>query len=116
MARPRKNESEKRTVQVNIRLTSCENQRVTELAKSAGITSANLIRQKFFSGRFPVVKHSPIEIDLYRELHKIGVNLNQATHRINRNEFPGEYLSILIQLSRNVNHAIKLLVDDGRSG
>ncbi|NIG52507.1 plasmid mobilization relaxosome protein MobC [Chitinophaga sp. Cy-1792] len=116
MARPRKNESEKRVVQVNIRLTSCENQRVNELAKSVGITPANLIRQKLFAGRFPPVKHSPIEIDLYRELHRIGVNLNQATHRINRNELPGEYLSILIQVSKTVNQAIKLLVNDRRSG
>ncbi|MFB6455893.1 plasmid mobilization relaxosome protein MobC [Chitinophaga sp. Hz27] len=116
MARPRKKESEKRVVQVNIRLTFSENQRVNDLAKAVGITPANLIRQKLFAGKFPPIKHSPIEIDLYRELHRIGVNLNQATHWINRNESPGEYLSILIQLSKTVNHAIKLLVDDGRSG
>jgi hypothetical protein len=116
MARPKVKEEEKRIVQVNIRLTKIEHEKVCDLARSCCLSPANLIRQKMFSGKFPELKQSPIEADLYRELHRIGVNLNQATHRINRQEMPGDYLTILTHLSLMVKKAIKILLDDGRSG
>ncbi|MEI3799607.1 MULTISPECIES: plasmid mobilization protein [unclassified Chitinophaga] len=116
MARPKKKEEEKRMVQVNIRLTKIEYEKVCIFAKAACLSPANLIRYKVFSGRFPESKQSPIEADLYRELHKIGINLNQATHRIHRKEMPADYLSILTQLSFLVKKTIKILINDGRSG
>jgi len=116
MARPRKREEEKRVIQVNIRLTEIEYKRICVLAKSASLSPANLIRYKVFLGRFPEIKHSEMEVDLYRELHKIGVNLNQATHKIHLKEMPADYLPILTGLSQMIKKAIKLLIDDGRSG
>jgi hypothetical protein len=83
MGRPALEEEQKRVVQVNIRLTIGENKKVEAYAQSAGLSPANWIRQKVFTGRFPTIKNSPIEAALYLELHKIGVNLNQAVRRIN---------------------------------
>jgi len=116
MARPRKNEKKKRVIQVNIRFTEMEYKRLCELAKSVSLSPANLIRYKMFSGKFPEIKQSAVEVDLYRELHKIGVNLNQATHKIHLKEMPADYLPILLQLSQMIKKAIKLLIDDSRSG
>ena len=116
MARPKVKEEEKRMVQVNIRLTKIEYEKVCVLAKGTCLSPANLIRYKVFSGKFPALKQSPIEADMYQELHKIGVNLNQATHRIHLKEMPADYLPILTQLSSMVKRAIKILIDDGRSG
>ena len=112
MARPRKEDNEKRLVQVNIRLTPGEASKVEQLAASSGLSPANLIRYKFFSGRFPEPKQSPLEGEIYHELKKIGVNLNQATHKINSGEMPGDYRNILMLLLSKLDNIFKRLIDD----
>jgi len=110
MARPALNEEERRTVQVNIRLTEDENKKVSEQAEGAGLTPANWIRQKMFSGRFPVIKASPIEAKLYRELHYIGNNLNQAVKQLHSGKLSPAYLTILTKLLELKNDILKRLV------
>lgn len=112
MARPRKDDNEKRLVQVNIRLTKGEAMKLENLAASSGLSPANLIRYKFFSGRFPEPKQSPLEGEIYHELKKIGVNLNQATHKINSGEMPGDYRNILMILLAKLDSIFKRMIDD----
>lgn len=116
MGRPSIKEEDKRTVQVNIRLTQSENKKVCEYAAAGNLSPANWIRQKVFTGKFPNVKTSPLDADIYRELQKIGVNLNQATHKINSGQMPENYRPILLVLYTQVNKIIKLLVNDSGSG
>src|SRR5687768_12783706 len=116
MGRPSINEEDKRTVQVNIRLTQSENKKICEYAAAGNLSPANWIRQKVFTGKFPSVKTSPLDADIYRELQKIGVNLNQATHKINSGQMPADYFAILTVLTVKINKIIKLLVDDSGSG
>lgn len=113
MGRPRINDSEKRQVQVNIRLTTDENNKVNQLASASGLSPANWIRAKIFTGKFPVVKMSPIDASVYVELKRIGVNLNQVTHKINTGEFPKEYLARQLELANLLKKIIKLLTYDG---
>jgi hypothetical protein len=82
MSRPRKEEIEKRQVQVNIRLTKDEAATVKSYAIASGLSPANWIRQKVFTGRFPNLKQSPINAALFQELKKIGVNVNQIAHKV----------------------------------
>lgn len=106
MGRPALEEEEKRVVQVNIRLTVGEHKKVEAYSQSAGLSPANWIRQKVFTGRFPHVKNSPIEAALYRELHKIGVNLNQAIKLVNSyraREIPQPILEDLLAVIQEVN-------------
>jgi hypothetical protein len=110
MGRPQVREKKKRVVQVNIRLTTDENTKVRIYAEAAGLTPANLIRQKVFSGRFPVMKISPVEASLYRELHKIGVNLNQAVKQVHAGRSIGVPLSLLNELLRMQQVIIKTLL------
>jgi hypothetical protein len=112
MGRPRVNDSEKRQVQVNIRLTADENNKVNEFAAACGLSPANWIRAKIFTGKFPVVKMSPLDASVYLELKKIGVNLNQVTHKINAGEFPKEYLARQLELAELLKKIIKLLTYD----
>lgn len=112
MGRPRINDSEKRQVQVNIRLTTDENNKVNEFASACGLSPANWIRVKIFTGKFPVVKMSPLDNTLYLELKKIGVNLNQVTHKINAGEFPKEYLERQLELANLLKRIINLLTHD----
>ena len=110
MGRPVLREEEKRVVQVNIRLTTAEDRKVTVYAEAAGLTNANWIRQKVFTGRFPVMKFSPIEARLYRELHKIGVNLNQAVKQVHSGRSNGVPLSLLNELLTTQQAIIKAII------
>lgn len=115
VARPRKNDIEKRTVQVNIRLTKNEAERADKYATASGLSPANRIRQKVFTGKFPVMKASPLEGEIYRDLKRIGVNLNQGTHRLNLGDVPKDYLVLQNELLTIMNRIIKLLIHDRQS-
>jgi hypothetical protein len=110
MGRPVLKEEEKRVVQVNIRLTTNENRKVCTYAEASGLTPANWIRQKIFTGRFPVMKISPVEASLYRELHRIGVNLNQAVKQVHAGKSIGVPLSLLNELLTAQQAIIKALL------
>lgn len=112
MARPRINDTDKRIIQVNIRLTVEEHARISQYASASGISVANWMRRKVFTGKFPPVKVSPLDAAVYQELKKIGVNLNQATHKINAGEFPKDYLTRQLELQIILNRILKLLIDD----
>jgi len=112
MGRPRINDSEKRQVQVNIRLTTDENNKVNEFASASGLSPANWIRAKIFTGKFPNVKISPLDASIYLELKRIGVNLNQVTHKINAGNLPKEYLERQVELANLIKKIINLLTHD----
>lgn len=116
MGRPRLEDQDKRIVQVNIRLTEDENKRITHYALASGISPANWIRKKVFMGKFPPVKQSPLDAFIYNELKKIGVNLNQATHKINRGEPAKEYIPSITQTKYVLDKILKILVDDRQPG
>ncbi len=102
-------------MQVNIRLTKGESDKANQYALACGLSPANLIRKKVFTGKFPAVKLSPIDASLYQELKKIGVNLNQATHKINQGDFPKDYLIRQLELLAILNKILKVLTDDRQS-
>lgn len=112
MARPRLKDEDRRVVAVNIRLTTSESEKVNEYAAASDLTPANWIRKKTFKGKFPQIKASPLDAEIYRELHKIGVNLNQATHKINSGQVPRDYMIILAELSAQIKKIINALVND----
>lgn len=112
MSRPKLPDQNKRLVQVNIRLTNSESEKINEFATSAGLSPANWIRYKIFVGKHPPARVSPLDVAVYRELKKIGVNLNQATHKLNLGEFPKEYTVLQIELVSLLNTILKTLLDD----
>ena len=115
MARPRKDDIEKRIVQVNIRLTKDEEEKANTYAIASGLSPANWIRQKVFTGKFPSIKMSPLDGDIYRELKRIGVNLNQGTHRLNQGGVPNDYRILQLELLELLNKIFQLLIHDGQS-
>jgi hypothetical protein len=116
MARPRKNESEKRVQPVTIRFTAEEYRRIEEYAQGSIMSPANWMRYKVFTGKFPPLRVSPVEVSLYKELRRIGVNLNQGTHKLNAGEFPKDYLALQLELLAMLTKIYKLLADDRQSG
>ena len=110
MARPALSEEDKKKVQVNIRLTEQEHKKVRLFAEGAGVSPANWIRHKVFTGRFPVMKISPLDAALYRELHKIGVNLNQLVKKVQGVSMQTADLSVLNELLLLEKEIIKRLL------
>src|SRR5262245_12415883 len=110
MGRPRKNEAEKKTAQINLHLTGVEEKKILEWAAASGMFPPDWVRQKIFTGKFPPVRQSPIEAAVYQELRKIGVNLNQATHKLNSGEFPPNYLTLQMELLAMLNKIYKVLL------
>jgi hypothetical protein len=115
MGRPHVNDKDKRLVQVNIRLTEDEYKKVSTYASDSDLTPANWIRKKIFTGKFPSTKLSVIDSLTYQELRKIGVNLNQAIHKINEGEVPRFFLGILLDLKKYIQHILNLMIDDSKS-
>ncbi len=114
MSRPKIEEQDKRIVQVNIRLTAIESSSLNELADASGLSPANWIRYKIFTGKNPPVKLSPLDASIYQELKKIGVNLNQVTHRINQGDLPKEFLTCQQELLVMLNRILNTLIHDGQ--
>nr|WP_302180118.1 plasmid mobilization relaxosome protein MobC [Chryseosolibacter indicus] len=114
MGRKQVNEKDKRKVQVNIRLTDDEYQRVAGYATCSDLTPANWIRKKVFTGKFPAAKILPIESDALRELSHIGSNLNQVVKKINQGVMPREFLPLLVDLLQ-ITVAIKNRINDSES-
>jgi hypothetical protein len=110
MGRPALQEVDKRLIQVNIRLTKEENDMVCNYAQASAMTPANWIRQKAFTGRFPAIKLSPLNAELYRELHKIGVNLNQAVKQLNAGKLSPAFLTILSALIKTQKDILNCLM------
>lgn len=98
--------------QINIRLTQDEHAKVSQYATASGLSPANWARYKLFVGKFPPVKLSPLDAALYLQLKKIGVNLNQVTHRINAGAFPKEYLNCQLELNDLLNKILNALIHD----
>ncbi|MDT3403756.1 MobC family plasmid mobilization relaxosome protein [Mucilaginibacter terrae] len=111
MARPLKDSEEKRSVVFPIRLTKDENKRLIKLAGICGKQPSILVREKVFSGRFPEPRKARLEIDTYRELKKIGVNLNQLTKRANSGFLPPGLIMVLEHLARQQQEIIKILLN-----
>ncbi|GAC1314051.1 MAG: hypothetical protein NVSMB24_38210 [Mucilaginibacter sp.] len=113
MGRPVLKDEERRMVQVNIRLTAGEYAKVVSYASASGMTPANWIRQKAFTGKFPSIKLSASDAAVYRELHRIGVNLNQVVKLMNEGKVGdgfdpfGRVLNELLNLEKEI---IKQLV------
>jgi hypothetical protein len=101
-------------VQVNIRLTTKENNSVNEYAAASGLSPANWIRQKVFTGKTPPLRMSPLDTSIYQELKRIGVNLNQATHKLNQGDFPKDIRELQLQLVALLNKILKAIVNDGQ--
>ena len=116
MGRPRVGDQDKRIVQVNIRLTEEEHKKVIQYSQASGLSPANWMRKKVFTGKFPPVKLSPVEASIYNELRSIGVNLNQITHKINQGDDHTNHFDFLVSTWIDIKGILKKLTDDRQSG
>lgn len=78
MARPRKEDTDRRTAQIGVRYTERELEQLAGVAARAGLTVAAYVRQLSLSGRVVVPERRALSWPAFDQLRRIGVNLNQA--------------------------------------
>lgn len=83
MARPRKNDEERRSECFAIRLTPDERLSLIAEAERLEITPTELARQRLIKGRVVVHEHRKLDPRQAFELGRIGVNLNQIARALN---------------------------------
>ena len=79
MARPRLNPDQRRTRQINVRVTEAEAAALAEQAGRARLTVAAYLRRRGLRRRVRAVTERRLAAADRRELNRIGVNLNQMT-------------------------------------
>jgi len=116
MGRPRLEDQNKRIVQVNIRLTEDEHKKVAQYSEASGLSPANWMRRKVFTGKFPPVKLSPLDASIYRELKMMGINLNQIAHKLNQGGGYDGDVNFMIRILGTMKDVLKQLTNDRQSG
>jgi hypothetical protein len=112
MARPKIVQELKRIYRYVIRLNEREQQKFLAAAEVSGVEVYKLLRTKLLTGRFPEAKIARIDLGLYLELKKIGVNVNQIAKQVNAGKLPFEIRKILLQLQEQQHLIIKVLLHD----
>jgi len=110
MARPQIDPQLKRNRKVTVKLNAQERQLLTDIANESGLSLYLVVRKKLFTGKFPQPKLAKVDMDTYRELHKIGVNLNQLTKFANSGLFPAGIRAVLLELKEQQQAIVKLLL------
>lgn len=97
MARPQKIGDQKRDVTIRVRVTSAEKQRIWELAAQAAVTPSDFLRIKAIGSeplrQVPTPEREALLKGL-AELGKIGSNVNQMAHTLNRYHSNGYLINI----------------------
>lgn len=83
MPKARKSPDEVRTAPVPVRLTVPEKLTLSEIAGERGIGLSTLIRNLALNRKMPKPRTPKVDLDTYRELQKVGINLNQIARQLN---------------------------------
>ena len=84
MARPKKEQHEKRDQRFNLRFTLAEIEHVRLQASHAGLDPHEYLRRRALGHAIPPAPQRSSDPALVSELNRIGVNVNQLAHAAHR--------------------------------
>ncbi len=91
MARPRKGRSDTLSETLRCRLRPVEYFRVRRAAVRANMSLSEYVRHMLLTGQLTITERPAIDPALFDQLRRIGINLNQAVHRLHATgEIPGD--------------------------
>ena len=108
MARPKKQDGEKRVETARFRVTVAEREYIRSQATAAGIGEAEYLRRRALGYVVPPARPGATDPALISEINRIGVNVNQlarATHR--GSDFVHTWRIIGQQLSETLAAVVK---------
>lgn len=115
MARPKTDLENKRSFKVTVRFNHKERLMIEQAARECGMSVYLVVRHKLLKGKFPEPKIARLDIALYAELKKIGVNINQLAKHANSGMFPTDVSKLLSQLKGQQLKIINILLNDSQS-
>lgn len=102
MARPKIAPEARRTATIGVRVSPAEYAALREKAAALGLTPAQWLRAAALARRLPPPPAARVNLDTYRELARIGVNLNQAVRELHAGDGAGLSREILTGLLQTV--------------
>ena len=100
MARPRKQEHEKRAETIRARVTEAEKIHVQQQARAAGLDPAEYIRRRVLGYQVAPAR-ARADAALVSEINRIGVNANQLARAVNAaRPFRGDWQAIADECRR----------------
>lgn len=82
MARPRKGRDDQHSETLRCRLRPAEYLRIRQAAQQANMSVSDYVRRMLFTGTVVIKKTRTLDPAVYDELRRIGINLNQAVHKL----------------------------------
>jgi hypothetical protein len=82
MARPRKDRDDQFSEMLRCRLRPAEYLRIRQAAQKANMSLSDYVRRMLLSGTVIVRKTRTLDPEVYDQLRRIGINLNQAVHKL----------------------------------
>lgn len=83
MARPRKGRDDQLSEMLRCRLRPDEYLRIRQSAQKANMSVSDYTRRMLLSGTVVVKRTRNLDPAVYDQLRRIGINLNQAVHKLN---------------------------------
>ncbi len=107
MARPRKDDGERRTERIAARLTPAERLHIETASREAGLQPSEYVRLQALKGRVVMRSTRSLDHATFDELRRIGVNLNQLTRLAHKNKsLPPQLPATLQALERVLARAL----------
>ena len=91
MARPIKEDGEKRSQLMQMRMTLAEREYVRAQAERAGLTPAEYMRRRALGHAIPPAPARSSDPALVSELNRVGVNVNQLARAVHRGSAFADY-------------------------
>jgi hypothetical protein len=87
-------------------------QKLEQWSIMCGQHLAVMVRAKLFTGSYPKTLLPKVTVQLYGELNRIGVNLNQLAKQVNAGKLPVGLLQVLEAVAGQQQIIIKHLLND----
>jgi len=110
MARPQKEENEKRSIKFTFRMNENEFQALAKLCSYANLSGAEVLRETVFKNRLLQPKIPVLDIQTYGELKRIGNNINQIAKHLNSGATNKIDFKIINELSVKLDIIIKTIL------
>lgn len=99
MARPKKEQHEKRSETARFRVTLAEREFIRTQARAAGLDETEYLRRRALGHAIPPAPQRSSDPALVSELNRIGVNVNQLAHATHKGmEFTRHWAEVSAEL------------------
>ena len=113
MARPPKDEADKRDLTIRVRVTAHEKRRIWDMAQEHGYTPSDFMRLRSMAATQPLRRvptpDRAMLLNLMAELGKLGSNVNQIARQLNSRDETGQMIGLNADDIHQAMHSVDTL-------